>query len=121
MKKVLILLIGIILLCGCDSSKKEEITINKINCEEKDKLVKDGAILIDVRASSEYDEYHLDDAINIEYTEIANKIEKVVDDKNKKIIVYCKSGKRSDIAAQSLKDLGYTNIYDLGSINNCKK
>ena len=42
MKKVLILLIGIILLCGCDSSKKEEITINKVTCEEKDKLVKDG-------------------------------------------------------------------------------
>ena len=117
MKKLIIFVIGIILLCGCDN--KEEVTIKKVTCDEMKEL--DDAILIDVRSKNEYDVYHLDNAINIEYTEIDKKIESVVDDKDKKIIVYCQSGKRSDIAAQSLRDLGYKNIYDLGSINNCKK
>ena len=119
MKKLIILLVGIILLCGCN--KEEEISIKKVTCDEMKELLDDDAILIDVRAQSEYDVYHLDNAINIEYTSIDKKIESVVDSKDKKIIVYCQSGKRSDIAAQTLKDLGYKNIYDLGSINNCKK
>ena len=37
------------------------------------------------------------------------------------IIVYCKSGTRSNNAYNSLKDAGYKHIYDLGSINNCNK
>lgn len=132
MKNKIILLTILCLLavgCGDDTSKKninqyqndkEEITIQKVTCEEKDNLLKEGAILIDVRTEEEYKENHIDKAINISNTEISEKIEEKVPDKNKKIIVYCQSGIRSNNAATALITMGYTQVYDLGSINNCK-
>jgi rhodanese-related sulfurtransferase len=82
-------------------------------------LQADGAIIVDVREEEEYKEEHLDEAINIPYTAITDRISKYAD-KDTKIIVYCKSGVRSNKAANSLIEAGYKNIYDLGSISNCK-
>lgn len=115
MKKVLLLIVSILLLCGCN----EKATVTMVQCDEANKLVDDGAILIDVRNVTEFDEYHLDNAINIEYDVIGNKIGSVTQDKNAKIIVYCKSGNRSGKAAQTLIDKGYKNVYDLGGYGKC--
>ena len=93
--------------------------IKKVTCSEAKKLQNEGAILIDVREIDEYNENHLEGAINISYTVIGDKISNYVTDLNSKIIVYCKSGGRSNKAANTLKEKGYKNIYDLGSINNC--
>ena len=76
-------------------------------------------IIIDVREKEEYDESHLEGAINIPYTKIIEEIDNYAVDKDAVIVVYCKSGKRSALAAKSLSEAGYTHIYDLGSINNC--
>ena len=103
-----------------NNSNKDTITITKVTCDKMKELVGDGAILIDVREKDEYDEGHLDNAINISYTVIGDKIGEITSDLDKKIVVYCKSGGRSNKAANTLKLLGYKNIYDLGSINNCK-
>ena len=119
MKKIIILLMLPILLCACGATEKA--TVENIDCTKMTELVNDGAVLIDVRDASEYQEGHLDGAININYTDIASKIETTVDKKDTKIVVYCKSGRRSSIAAKSLIDLGYTNVYDLGGMSNCKK
>jgi rhodanese-related sulfurtransferase len=129
MKKIVILICFLLLITGCKEEKKENninksnestITINKVTCDKMKELVGDGALLIDAREIDEYNEGHLDKAINISYTVIKNEISKYATDKNTKIVVYCKSGARSNKAANYLKELGYTNIYDLGSINNCK-
>ena len=90
MKKILIIL-TIIILTGCGNKK---VTANKT-----------------VRTKEEYEEGHVKDAINIPYDEINENIKL---DKNKTIMVYCKSGKRSSIAYATLKDLGY-DVYDLGA------
>ena len=76
-------------------------------------------VLIDVRDAAEYAEGHLDKAINISYTVIKDEISKYAPNKSDKIIVYCRSGTRSNKAANYLLEAGYNNIYDLGSINNC--
>ena len=119
MKKIIILLVLPILLCACGATEK--VIVENINCSKMTELVNDGAILIDVREASEYQEGHLDGAININYTDISSKIEAIVDKKDTKIVVYCRSGRRSSIAAKALIDLGYTNIYDLGGMSNCNK
>ena len=119
MKKVIVLICFLFILVGCGEKKEEDIMINKVSCNEAKDLIKEGAILIDVREIDEYNENHLDDAINISYTVIGDKISEYVTDFNTKIIVYCKSGGRSNKAANTLKNKGYKNIYDLGSINNC--
>lgn len=121
---VIILFLVMIMVTGCTSSTKEVSDMIKngiITCAEKDKILNDDstAILIDVREVNEYAEGHLDGAINISYTEIGTKISNYTTDKNRKIIVYCKSGKRSGIAYSVLKDQGFNNVYDLGSIYNC--
>ncbi|MDR1157219.1 MAG: discoidin domain-containing protein [Oscillospiraceae bacterium] len=83
----------------------------------KDKVL-NGAVLIDVRSKEEYDERHIDGAINIEYTDIFTKAEEIVTDKNAEIIVYCSAGKRSAQALQTLNYLAYVNVYNLGSMSN---
>lgn len=126
MKKIVILICFLFLVIGCKDNNKEvianntnKLSITKISCQEMQALVKEGAILIDVRELDEYDSGHLDNAINISYTIIGDKIKDIVDDLDKDIIVYCKSGVRSNKAATTLKEVGYKKIYDLGSINNC--
>ncbi len=72
--------------------------------------------IIDVRTKEEYTSGHIKEAINIPYDQISKRA--VTFDKNEKIIVYCQSGNRSRQAAQILIKLGYTKVYDMGSLNN---
>ena len=121
MKKILIILVMLFLLVGCKESnsvKESKGTISNITCDKAIDMQGDGAIIVDVREKEEYMQEHLDDAINIPYTEIVNKITEYADT-DTKIIVYCKSGVRSNKAATALINAGYKNIYDLGSISNC--
>ena len=129
MKKMIILVCFLFLLVGCSEKKVEKeikssnevkVSIKKITCNEMKELVNSGATLIDVRELDEFNEKHLDKAINISYTVIKDEISKYVQNKDDKIIVYCKSGARSNKAANYLLEAGYSNIYDLGSINNCE-
>ena len=117
MKKILIICLFCFMLVGC-SKNTNELGVKKISCKEKDELVKNGALLIDVRTNEEYVEKHLNDSINISSDIIELNIGKIVSDLNKEIIVYCKSGNRSSMVADLLLDMGYKNVYDLGSINN---
>ena len=69
---------------------------------------------MDVRSIEEYNEQHIKGAINIEYTKIDNSTKL---DKDKLIMVYCKSGKRSTLAYNTLKSLGY-NVYNMGAMSD---
>lgn len=76
----------------------------------------EGYIILDTRTQEEYDEGHIPGAILIPYDEIIEKAEGILTDKDQLILVYCRSGRRSKIAAQSLVELGYTNIKEFGGI-----
>jgi phage shock protein E len=88
-------------------------------------LVKKGALLIDVRSPEEYSLEHVDNAINIPYDEIKDNLseidQRVDNDKNKAIVVYCKSGQRSAIAKKVLQDHGYKKVINHGGIDSWKK
>ena len=75
-----------------------------------------GYIIIDARTQSEYDEGHIAGAILIPEYEIASRAEKELPNKDQLILVYCRSGRRSKIAAEELVKLGYTNVKELGGI-----
>ena len=123
MKKIVMLCMCAMMLCSCGTEEKEteKAVSQNINCTQKEELMNEGAILIDVRSASEYAEGHLDNSINLTVDTIGVNIEKMVSDKNTKIIVYCRSGNRSATAANTLINLGYKNVYDLGAMNNCSK
>ena len=75
-----------------------------------------GYIIIDARTQEEYDQGHIPGAIMIPEYEIADRAEKELPDKNQLILVYCRSGRRSKIAAEELVKLGYTNVKEFGGI-----
>ncbi len=76
----------------------------------------DGYIILDVRTQEEFDESHIEGAILIPDYEITNKAESVLKDKDQLILVYCRSGRRSKLAAEALVELGYTNVKEFGGI-----
>lgn len=101
MKKIIIIILSVFLIAGCSS--KENSELQKI-------IDENNYIIVDVRTKEEFDEGHLKDALNIPYEEIGENIF----EQGKIILVYCKSGKRSKIAYDTLKQNGY-NAYDLGA------
>jgi len=121
MKKTILLFIVCIFLCSCNNNSLK--SSGKIKCDDVNTILSydNNPKLIDVREKDEYNEYHLENAINISYTNIVEEI-KILDNISfdTPIIVYCKSGVRSNKAYESLKKAGYKNVYDLGAITNCK-
>ena len=77
---------------------------------------KEGYIILDVRTQEEYDSGHIPNAILIPDYEITARAEAELPDKNQLILVYCRSGRRSKLAAEALVELGYTNILEFGGI-----
>lgn len=73
-------------------------------------------IILDVRTQIEYDGGHIKNALLLPDTEIEQKAENVLPNKNAKILVYCRSGNRSATATRKLIEMGYTNVLDFGGI-----
>ena len=99
---------------------KNDIVISKpdkITIEQVEILRKQGAVLADVRDGAEYEQGHVEGAINIPYYFLHGLALDLIKDKNTKIIVYCKTGKRSMQAYNDLTYLGYKNIYYLGGVD----
>lgn len=107
MKYIIICLL--LLLVGCDKQN--------ISSEEVYKMMKnEDVVIIDVREDFEYEGGHLENSINIPLDDLEKKINEI--DKDKKIIVYCLSGNRAQIALEILAEKGYNNIYTFGGIKD---
>ena len=79
------------------------------------------AIIVDVRRDDEYKAGHIPGAVLLTMETItAETAAKVLPDKNQMILIYCRSGRRSKIAAKNLLDLGYTNLIEFGGILDYK-
>lgn len=83
--------------------------------------INNGAMLIDVRSSKEFHTGHLQYALNIPYQQIVQILNSRNLSKNKEIVVYCRSGNRSNLAREMLIKAGYNNIYDAGALHALKK
>jgi rhodanese-related sulfurtransferase len=120
MKKLIILILAAMLLTACGQHKEnnKESSYMNITAEEAKVIMdrEEGYIILDVREQEEYDQGHIPGAILIPYTEIKAKAETILTDKDQLILVYCRSGRRSKIAAEALVELGYTNIKEFGGI-----
>ena len=93
--------------CYCD------FQVNKKHLEN---LIKEGAVLVDVRSTQEYEEDHLENTISIPYYDIKKKAKYLLKNKDKEIIVYCNTGHRSKKAQKELKQMGYKYVYNLCDI-----
>ena len=77
----------------------------------------DNAVLLDVRNQNEFDRGHIDGAILIPVDQLKSRLSELPD-QNAVIIVYCRAGSRSATASATLAENGYTNVYDLGGMDN---
>ena len=120
MKKLIFLLLAVMLLtaCGQDKENNQGAVYMNITAEEAKQIMdsEEGYIILDVRTQEEYDQGHIPGAIVISHEEIAEKAKEVLTEKDQLILVYCRSGRRSKIAAEALVELGYTNIKEFGGI-----
>ena len=118
-KRFLLMLLTLALPFGCvGCSDGGSASYDQISGAEAKALMDNERdyIIIDARTQSEYDQGHIPGAIMIPEYEIADRAEKELPDKNQLILVYCRSGRRSKIAAEELVKLGYTNVKEFGGI-----
>ena len=95
------------------------LSCSKSNYEGAVKVDK-SSMIVDVRTAKEYKEGHLEKAVNIPHKEIGVRIADHVRNKEDKITVYCRSGRRSRIAKKTLEDIGYKNVVDAGAYAKLK-
>lgn len=77
--------------------------------------VNHGAVLVDVRTKEEFMQGSLSGSINVPYDQIDINLKQFPSDRNKEIVLYCKSGRRSELGKQTLAKLGYKNVINAGS------
>lgn len=73
--------------------------------------------LIDVRTPDEYRAEHAAESLNIEYQDIVSGINKLNVDKDDDIYLYCRSGRRAEVARETLAEHGFRNVVNLGTLS----
>jgi rhodanese-related sulfurtransferase len=125
-KKSKIVAMGILLtlaissLVGCsskDNSKEDNKTASSyenINAKETEDLLASGddIAVVDVRTKDEYDMGHIDRAMHIDYDEFKDNFNKLDDYKDKTVLLYCRTGNRSEKAAKILEKNGFKKVYN---------
>lgn len=115
LKTLVIIIIGLFIV-GCSNEETTTGTMGTITTEEVKEILdnkNENYVLIDVREDDEFNEGHIPGAVNIPL----GNIDSITYSTSRTIIVYCKSGNRSNEAAIKLKNMGY-NVKDMGGILN---
>ncbi|MFV9681202.1 rhodanese-like domain-containing protein [Pseudomonas sp. NY15367] len=78
------------------------------------------SLLIDVRSAEEFSAGALPGAIRIGHDEIAAQITSIAANKDQPLVLYCRSGRRSGLAKQSLEELGYRQVINAGAYDDLR-
>ncbi len=115
MKHTLIIAMSFVLALFSCSETKSQDTKSDLSAQEFADQIKNSpnGIVLDVRTAGEYSEGHLSKALNIDWyaKDFDSQVKNL--DKTKPIFVYCKVGGRSASAADRLRALGFTKVYEL--------
>lgn len=119
MKHIFSLLLTLLILSGCGPSAPKN-NYQQISMKEAVSIMEteDNYIILDVRTKEEYQEKHIPGAVNLPNETIGTEDIPELPAKKQLILVYCRSGNRSKQAAKKLSALGYTNIIEIGGIND---
>ena len=125
MKNIYLLVIAFLIIMAAGyffQIKESDKAPYRISADEAAKMVKENneTIIVDVRTIEEYQQGHIKNAKLLPLTDLEEKAGSVLPDKGKIILVYCRSGRRSSVAADILFNSGYENVYDFGGMNSWK-
>mgnify|MGYP003541272152 FL=1 len=120
MRRWIPFLLLLLFLAGCTASNEQENSYRQISMDEAVTMMEEesGYIILDVRTPEEFRERHIPNAMNIPNETIGSEDIQELPDKDQLILVYCRSGNRSKQASGKLAELGYTNIVEIGGIND---
>lgn len=104
-------ILGVALTVGCALGNSQ--SHSRIDGKQAHELVQSGARLVDVRTPQEFSQRHVDSAINVPVQELDSRLREL-EPKDRAIVLYCRSGHRSGIAYDKLKQAGFEKVYDLG-------
>ncbi|HVO21023.1 MAG TPA: rhodanese-like domain-containing protein [Anaeromyxobacter sp.] len=128
MKRSILLLLAALALSGAvlaadapDPGKVVEATPpGPVDGATAHRLVAAGVKVVDVRTPAEYAAGHVPGAVNVPYDEIGRRAEELGPPRTP-LLLYCHSGRRAGIAVQTLKEKGYTRLYDLGAFEKWQR
>ena len=118
MKKILWMFLLLSLFIGCAAAESDDYR-DQDNLKSLLASDRTDFLLLDVRTPGEYSAGHIPESVNIPYDTLPAALPENIA-KDQLIIVYCRSGNRSGIAARALKKAGFTNVQDFGGINRWK-
>jgi sulfur-carrier protein adenylyltransferase/sulfurtransferase len=96
-------------------------SVREIGPQEAQQLIDEGAALLDTREQNEWNAGYLSGATLLPPAEVAVRVEDVVPDKTKPVVIYCAAGARSMRAALQLASMGYQDVYSVaGGIGRWK-
>jgi len=95
--------------------------LRDLTVDQAREMIKNGAIIVDVRTEGEYSNANITESVHVPLNELKEKIENVVPDKDKTVLLHCRSGSRSFAAKRMLKRLGYAHAFNIGSFGRAKK
>lgn len=93
----------------------------QVSSKEAAEYLKNGAIVIDVRSPNEFESGHILQAYNMPLDRIEILVPTAVRDKNKPLLLHCSTGVRSRLAQKKLEEIGYKNVFNLGSYERAGK
>ncbi|PKM30726.1 MAG: sulfurtransferase [Gammaproteobacteria bacterium HGW-Gammaproteobacteria-11] len=103
-------------------AKAANTRITKIHPDDIKDHVKPSTLLLDVRDKEEFDQGHLEGATNLSRGKLEMRIHEVAPDKKAPIVVYCNGGNQGALAADTLQQLGYTDVVSIcGGLNAVKQ
>jgi rhodanese-related sulfurtransferase len=79
--------------------------VKEVSREEAQKLVDEGAQLVDVRTGHEWDTGRIGGATHLPLPELADRVGEL--ERDRPVVLYCRGGNRSTMAAEALEDAGY--------------
>lgn len=97
--------------CGPSAAAKSD------NATEAQRLVTAGATLLDVRTPAEFSRGHIKGAVNIPVQVLKSRLAEL-GAKDKQVVVYCHSGRRSAVAKKLMESKGFAKVHDLGGMSS---
>jgi rhodanese-related sulfurtransferase len=97
---------------GADLINEAKGRITEVSPQDAKGMLGGETVFLDVREPNEWNLGHIPNAIHIPRGQLEGKVESMID-RNKRVVIYCASGNRSALAADTLQQMGYTNVVSL--------
>jgi phage shock protein E len=105
------LVLGACALVACNGARAAQAPVTVEASVLRGQLAANTApLIVDVRTADEYAAGHVPGAINIPYDQMEERVDEIIAHKDQDIVLYCRSGRRSGIAAKTLEAKGFTKL-----------